>query len=351
MREYLRGYAAAVLGQARAEGRAEAVLGELSTFAQAVFDNQELFDVLSDDAVPVASRRSIVEDLLAGAQPATRRLVSQAVATESGGELPPAAEWLVGRAQDEVEAAQAGQAGPGPPQRPPAGPPPDPPTSRDATRERLDGFSAALFESTSQRAEVEEVEDELFRFTRTVEASEPLRSALTDPSMPVAGRQALVVDLLGAKARPTTTQLVSYAVGAARGRGLVGLLDWLVERTAAERGLRVADVRAAVELDEGQRGRLSSALSKMTGRQVELRVTVDPSLLGGVMVLVGDTVMDGTVRHRLDQLRVGLASARSGPDAGPAPAAGATPDPGATQTADPAPPPRSHPPPQDPRGN
>ena len=69
----------------------------------------------------------------------------------------------------------------------------------------------------------------------------------------------------------------------------------------------MADIRAAVELDESERERLALALSRIMRRQVELRVRIDPSVLGGVSISVGDTVIDGSVRHRLDKLREALA--------------------------------------------
>lgn len=297
MREQLRGFAAAVLGSAREAGDLARVRGELRVLAEAVFGSEPLYDTLTDGAIPVATRRAVVEDLLSGAAPATVQLAGEAIANERSGEVPPTLEWLVERAEAEERAAEAGQ---------PAFN--DPPAGRSAIKARLDGFATALFQSLEDRSEVDEVEDELFRFARTVEGSAPLRGALTNPDVPVEVRQAVVTDLVGGKVRPATARLIAYTVGAARARGLVDLLDWLVERAAAERGLRVADVRAAVDLDEGQRQRLAAALSRMTGRPVELRVSVDPSLLGGLRVLVGDTVIDGTIRRRLERLRVELAS-------------------------------------------
>lgn len=309
MREQLRGYAAAVLAGAREAGTLPAVHGELGLLAGAVLSSEALYDALVDGSIPVSSRRAVVEDLLAAADRATVRLASEVVAVERPGEVPATMEWLVGRAGDEVKAGQEGR----------PGPPPDPPAGRTATRERLDGFATALFQDLEDRAGVDEVEDELFRFARTVEGSEPLRAAVTSPDLPVGLRQAVVSDLLAAKVQPATLRLVSYTLATTRARGLVELLDWLVDRAAAERGLRVAQVRAAVGLSEEQRGRLAAALSRTTGRQVELRVTVDPSLIGGIVVLVGDTVIDGSVRNRLDQLRSGLSLAPAAPSPAAAP--------------------------------
>jgi F-type H+-transporting ATPase subunit delta len=73
--------------------------------------------------------------------------------------------------------------------------------------------------------------------------------------------------------------------------------------SAEERKHEVAEVRAAVPLDEGVRDRLANALSHATGKQVEVNVVVDPNVLGGVVARIGDTVIDGSVRRRLDQLK------------------------------------------------
>ncbi|MGH9066379.1 MAG: ATP synthase F1 subunit delta [Acidimicrobiales bacterium] len=314
MRERLRGYAAAVLGRAREGGYLDRVSDELGLTCAAVFGNDALHGMLTDGSIPVANRRAVMEDLLGRAHPDTVRLVTEAVALERAGELPTTLEWLVDRAGSEVRAgggrpsvarATEGQTGA------PAGPL-DPPSGRHATRERLDGFATALFEAMDDRAVVEDLEDELFRFARTVEASDTLRAALTNPDAPARARQAIVADLLRGKARPATVSLLTYAVASARARGLVAMLDWLVERAAAERNLRIADVRTAVDLDDEQRARLTASLTHKTGRQVELRVRVDPDLLGGLVIVVGDTVVDGSVRRRLDQLGAELAS-------GPAP--------------------------------
>jgi F-type H+-transporting ATPase subunit delta len=168
---------------------------------------------------------------------------------------------------------------------------------------RIDGYARALFEVARAEGTIDEVEDELFRFARSFESSDELRSALSDEQVPAGKRQAIVEDLLGGKATPTTTQLVSMVVGSGRGRDLPALVDKLVARAANSKNLSVAEVRSAVPLTDDQQSRLKAALANATGKQVTLKVIVDPSVLGGLVATVGDTVIDGSVRTRVDQLK------------------------------------------------
>jgi F-type H+-transporting ATPase subunit delta len=167
----------------------------------------------------------------------------------------------------------------------------------------IDGYARALFEVARAEGTLDEVEDELFRFARSYEASDELRQALTDSDIPVAKRQAIVEDLLGGRVTPTTTQLVSMVVGSGRSRDLPAIIDRLVQRAASAKDLEVADVRSAVPLTDDQVDRLKAALANATGKNLEVKVTVDPSVLGGIVATVGDTVIDGSVRSALDQLK------------------------------------------------
>ena len=168
---------------------------------------------------------------------------------------------------------------------------------------RIDGYARALFEIARAEGTLDEVEDELFRFARTYESNESLREALTDEMVPAAMRQKIVEDLLGDKTTPTTVQLVSMVVGSGRARELPAIIDKLVQRASASKNLEVAEVRSAVPLTDDQQDRLKAALTNATGKQVNLKVIVDPSVLGGIVATVGDTVIDGSVRTRLDQLK------------------------------------------------
>jgi F-type H+-transporting ATPase subunit delta len=168
---------------------------------------------------------------------------------------------------------------------------------------RIEGYARALFEIARAEGTLDEVEDELFRFARSYESSDALRNALTDEMVPAGKRQAIVEDLLGGRVTPTTTQLVSMVVGSGRGRDLPAIIDNLVKRASNAKNLEVAEVRTAVPLTDDQQDRLKAALANATGAAVNLKVVVDPSVLGGLVATVGDTVIDGTVRTRLDQLK------------------------------------------------
>jgi F-type H+-transporting ATPase subunit delta len=168
---------------------------------------------------------------------------------------------------------------------------------------RIDGYARALFEVARAEGTLDEVEDELFRFARSYEGSEELRKALTDDLIPTGKRQSIVEDLLGGKATPTTVQLISMVVAGGRARDLPAIVDRLVQRAAQSKDAEVAEVRSAVALTSDQQDRLRAALANATGRNVNLKVIVDPSVLGGLVATVGDTVIDGTVRTHLDQLK------------------------------------------------
>ena len=169
--------------------------------------------------------------------------------------------------------------------------------------ERIDAYADALLGVARAEGHLDEVEDELFRFGRALESSDSLRTTLTDGQIPPAKRQAVLEDLLGGRASATTTQLLSFVVGSGRAGDLPAIISTLVERAAATKSRAVAEVRSAVALTDDQKARLSAALANATGKQVELKVIVDPTVLGGLVAQVGDTVIDGSVRSRLDQIK------------------------------------------------
>jgi F-type H+-transporting ATPase subunit delta len=153
---------------------------------------------------------------------------------------------------------------------------------------------------------LDEVEDELFRFSRIVAQDPTLRAVLTDRGLDNERKSALLTGLLGDRARPETLRLVNALVSAPRGRTLEdGLAEYA--RLAAEiRERSVARVTSAIRLTEAQEERLAAALGRTLGRPVQLQIDVDPAVIGGLVVRVGDEVIDGTTRHHLRAARVAL---------------------------------------------
>ena len=154
---------------------------------------------------------------------------------------------------------------------------------------------------------LDNVEDELFRFGRILEAEPRLRQTLEDRSMPVERRLELLDRLVAARVGDTTRRLLERAVTAPRGQHLERTVTELVELAAARRERYVAYVTAPAPLTDEQERRLSAALARIYGRQVSVQVGVDPELLGGLVVRVNDEIIDGSVLSRLQGLRHRLA--------------------------------------------
>ena len=163
------------------------------------------------------------------------------------------------------------------------------------------GIRAELLRADEQ-GELEETEDELFRFARTVESHPELRNALADRSIDRAGRQELVAQLLAGKATDSTVRLAQRAV-VARERTFAHTIEGFVTLAAAQKHRVVATVRVARPLSSEHRARLQTSLSQQVGRDVAIQEIIDPDVLGGVQVELGDELIEGTVRSRLDEAR------------------------------------------------
>jgi F-type H+-transporting ATPase subunit delta len=170
-------------------------------------------------------------------------------------------------------------------------------------RDRMQAYAEGMLAVAKAEGNLAQVSDELFRFARAYESSDELREALTDAHIPAGRRQQIIEDLLGGRAEPITVALISMVVGVGRARDLPAIIDTVVTRAAAEEEKAVAEVRTVVELSDDQRRRLADAIKKATGKTVEVKTIIDPSILGGVVTTVGDTVIDGSVRTRLEQLK------------------------------------------------
>ena len=108
----------------------------------------------------------------------------------------------------------------------------------------------------------------------------------------------MVSDLLGDKASPLTVSLVDFVVSAGRASDLPAIADRVTAQAASARNKAIAEVRTAVELDAATIARLTTALNKATGKDVEVKTVIDPTVIGGVVTRIGDLIIDGTVSHR-----------------------------------------------------
>jgi len=170
-------------------------------------------------------------------------------------------------------------------------------------RDLIRGYATAIFTIAEAEGSLDRVSDELFHFAKAVERSHELRSALTDISIPSERKAAVVEELLGERASELTRHVVEFVVAQGRARELDGIVEGLVELAAEQRSHVLAEVRSAIPLDDDTRRKLGEALSKATGKSVEVKVVVDPTVVGGIYAKVGDQVIDATVRKRLADLK------------------------------------------------
>ena len=289
MRQSVRGYVDATVERCAREGQLSQIAADMEAVSAVIAASDDLRTVIAESAIAVSARRTVLDELLsAKVDEATWSLVSFVVDTERASEIPADIAWIAThlRAASERLEAVPGQ-----------------PLGFKAAEERVLGYASAVLESVGGEAELGEVEDELFRYRRIVGASADLGKALSDTELPARSRRDIVGALLDSKVTLATAALAAYPVTVGRPRDYEGLLDVLLTRVADEANRRVADVRSAVELDESQRSNLSSALSRTLRRNVDIRVEVDPSLIGGFVATVGDVVVDGSVRRQLDILK------------------------------------------------
>jgi F-type H+-transporting ATPase subunit delta len=286
MNPSLLGYEAAVLAGLDAAAR-RAVADELAALESAVASDPALRSALTDTSIAPGPRRAVVADLLSGkvSVPAAR-IAAYAAFSSHAQDVPASMTEAALRAREAVEGGDLVEV----------------PLSVLAARRRVAGYAAAVFEDEPVST-LDGVEDDLFHWARAIESSDALRRALTNRDLASSERARLVTDLLSGRAHPVTVRLATYAVVGGRPRDLLGTLDWLVDAVAAERGWRVARVRAAREVDDASRERLTSILGSLVGRPVELEVDLQPELLGGVLVEIGDLRVDATARGRLEAFR------------------------------------------------
>jgi F-type H+-transporting ATPase subunit delta len=158
----------------------------------------------------------------------------------------------------------------------------------------------ASLDAADARGDLDSVEDELFRFGRIVGGDRELSRILGDRKAPAEGKAALLDRLLSGKVSPITEQLVRNVLTGPHPGSPDTAIERLSDQASRRRGQSIARVTSAVALTAAQEQRLTEVLGRLYGRTIGLQVTVDPSLLGGLVVQVGDEVIDGSIAHRLE---------------------------------------------------
>ncbi|MFI2431020.1 F0F1 ATP synthase subunit delta [Streptomyces sp. NPDC018693] len=180
--------------------------------------------------------------------------------------------------------------------------------SRDLVDALEELANTADLTAAQQAGTLDNVEDELFRFGRIVSSNTELRAALTDRKATVSAKGELLASLLGGRADAATGRLVTRLVTAPRGRSLEAGLDSLSKLAAERRDRIVAVVTSAVPLSDVQKQRLGAALAKLYGHTMHLNLDVDPAVVGGIRVQVGDEVINGSLADRIEDAARRMAS-------------------------------------------
>jgi F-type H+-transporting ATPase subunit delta len=171
------------------------------------------------------------------------------------------------------------------------------------TTDRTSHYAQAVIALAAAEGGLDTVEDELLAVARSVDAAEALRQRLTDTNLPVQQRLAFVESDVLRAAHPATRAALAMLIAAERIGDLASIAEEVAQRAAADRDRELAEVTVAVPLDEASTRKLQRSLERATGKKLELKVHVDSSVVGGVRAKIGDTVIDGSLARRLDDLR------------------------------------------------
>jgi len=295
----IEGFAAAVLGRLDREALATLV-ADLDAVQATVQAREDLSAVLTDTSIAGVTRGQVLSDLLASkVSPPAQRLCTYAAAAAPAPEVPHTLDELAHVARTLLATGRFHH----------------PNRSLLDARRRVSGYADALLDEIDADSFFA-IEDDLFRWARTVEATAELRRVLLDRDAPEPSRLGITNELLTGKVHPVALDLARFVVVGGRPRDVVGTLDYLVDYVAQTRDWRIARVHSARGLDEDSERELISTLAALTGHSVDLQVADEPDLLSGVLVEIGDLRLDATTRGRLAALHETLTAGRaSGPAA------------------------------------
>jgi F-type H+-transporting ATPase subunit delta len=168
---------------------------------------------------------------------------------------------------------------------------------------RIDGYASALVEIARAEGAESVVPDEFHTAAHGLAGNSELIETLRDPRVPTERKQGIVNDLLGSRASAVTVAAINFVIAAGQSRHLTDIAKRFAELSAEAEGEVVAEVRAPMPLAPDQVERLQAALARATNRRVQVKVVVDPTVVGGLVTKVGDTVLDGSIQGRFNELR------------------------------------------------
>ena len=164
----------------------------------------------------------------------------------------------------------------------------------------------ALFAAAEKHGELDTVEDELFRFERIIQGDGAVVALLDEFTVDPQRRATLLDSLLGDKVTDVTMALLKHAVASGRKRSVLLAIDDLLELAAKRQERSIARVVSAAPLSDAQQRKLTRLLSDMYGRDISLRTALDPSVQGGLVIRVGDELIDGSIAARFASARASL---------------------------------------------
>ena len=289
----LEGYAAARL-EALEQSALVTVARDLASLEETILGHANLHAVLTDTSIASVARGQVLRALLVGkVNETTLDLAVYAAVEVPAQEIPHAIAELAADARHFSESGTVVPASLG----------------LLAARERVSGYADAMLDRVTTD-NFTQIEYDLFTWAHYIRNRDELRRLLTDRDAPVAQRMAVTRQLLDGKVHPVALALACYVIEGGRPRDVSGSIDYLVDYVAKARDWRIARIHTARDLDQASRDELIASLGSVTGKSVELQVAHEPSLLGGLLIEIGDLRLDATTKGRLGVLHDAVASGR-----------------------------------------
>lgn len=169
-------------------------------------------------------------------------------------------------------------------------------------------YATALLEIAKELDQVEDILEDIKLIDNTIEGSKELMLYVSSPIVKYDVKMSVLDEIFGDRVQKVTRKFISLLARKGRANLLHQVVKAFVEKYNQYKGIIKIDVSSAMSLSESQKNLLHEALEKRTGKKVEMTVTEDPSLRGGLSVRIDDTVIDGTIKHKLEELEQKLLS-------------------------------------------